>query len=122
MSEKIVVMNKSNRRFVIGNNTEKNKPVFIGPGETAELGSDQATKLMKTYPAALFDISKMAKTQSVKDIEKGIKDRDEKIAALVAKVSELEGVLKKALAENEGNKGLAEQLKKTQEELKKLKK
>lgn len=120
--EVVVLLNKSNRRFMIGNDASKSKPVFIGPGATAEVPASKAAALLKTYPKALFDISKMAKPQSVKDIEKEVKDRDEKIKALSDKIAELEGVLKKAEAEAEEAKGLKEKLSKAEAEIKKLKK
>ena len=49
------------------------------------------------YPKDLVDMTKMAPSKSVADINKGIKDRDEKIVALQAKIAELEATLNAAL-------------------------
>jgi DNA repair exonuclease SbcCD ATPase subunit len=68
-----------------------------------ELPVDQAGKLMKMYSKELVDMSKMAKPQSVSTI-KEIKDRDEKIAALTAKIAELESALSEALKNDEAEK------------------
>ena len=95
----IVIYNRSQKRFKVTHDYKGG--TYLEPGASMELPAGQAEKLLKTYPMNLVDMSKMAKPRKAEDISKEIKDRDEKIAALLAKISELEATLKAAL---EGNK------------------
>jgi hypothetical protein len=92
----IVVFNKGAGRFTIKTDLATGKMVHIEPDTSKELPASQAAKLIKMYPREIVDVSKMAKTQTVADI-KAIKDRDEQIAALQAKIVELEKKLTAAL-------------------------
>lgn len=95
MDEKmIVVYNRSKKRFKVSH--DKTGGTYLEPGTSLELLSARAGKLIKMYSKELVDMSKMAKPKSVSDI-KGIKERDEKISALMAKIAELEASLKEAL-------------------------
>lgn len=90
----IVVYNRSKKRFKVSQ--DKTGGTYLEPGTSLELPSERAGKLIKMYPKELVDMSKIAKPKSVSNI-KEIKDRDEKIAALTAKITELEASLKEAL-------------------------
>ena len=97
----LVVYNRSKKRFKVGQG--KAGSTYLEPSTSMELPIGQAEKLMKMYKKDLVDMSKMAKPKSVADINKEVKDRDEKIAALTAKIAELEAVLKEA-SEKSGTK------------------
>jgi hypothetical protein len=99
MSEEktVKIYNKGQCRFLVEKAENGRNPKYLEPGGTAEVEITAGNKLLKTYPKDLVDMGKIPKAKSVADIDKLVKEKDDKIVELIKKCEELEVKLAKAI-------------------------